>query len=52
MNLFGEKEGVRSTAVSIDSMTRLAKISKKQFYVSFLSEFVVNSSVKEPIKVR
>lgn len=50
MNLFGEEKGVRSIHIHIDSMTRLSKINKKKNYISCLSEFVVNSSVKETIK--
>lgn len=52
--MFGEEQAVRSTDTHtyIYSMTRLAKINKKQFHMSFLSEFVVSSSVKEPIKFR
>ena len=51
MNLFREEGGVRSINTCTDSMTRLVKINKNQFYMSFLSEFVTNSSVKESIKL-
>lgn len=38
--VWGRGEGEMSRHIQINSMTRLAKINKNQFYMSILSEFV------------